>query len=240
MLQATIDYARRNNCDSLYLEVLPSKEVVLNWLPKFGFTVLVNASTRRGEAVMAKRLAASSDSIRLGPLGHNIAYGPKAVIVNSAHVIPIQPRFHSRLFPESERQHPLFPRTEACGNAIRKAYLSNANTRKLREGDTIVFIRTGGIARATAIGVVEETRASRNLEELVAFVGNRTVYSIDEIRELCEKRETLAILFRFDRSLAPPWTMSEMIRSKVLRKSPQSIQQVSREGTEWIRLQLAE
>lgn len=239
LLSAAIDYARRNGCKRTYLEVLPSKESLLHWLVEFGFVLIKDAVTQRGEHVVMKELVPPTESPQLSALEYNIAYGPGALRPEAVHLVPIQPQFHRRLFPTAEAQLPLFPRSEPCGNAIRKAYLCNAHTRTLEPGDAVIFIRTGGKSMATAVGVVESTQISREPHQIMAFVGNRTVYSFDEMIKLCQNRETLAIRFRLDRIITPSWSIIDLQSAGVLRSAPRSIQKVRERGTEWLRQQLA-
>lgn len=239
LLKAAIDYARRNLCERVYLEVLPCKEALLQWLMGFGFSIVKQSATCRGEHAIVKELAPSAASDQLSALEYNTAYGPGALRAEFIHLVPIRPQFHGRLFPEAEIQQRIFPRLEACGNSIRKAYLCHAKTRAILEGHALLFIRTRKNSSATAVGVAEATRVSRVPEEIMAFVGNRTVYSLDEMRRLCHEGNTLAILFRLDQVLTPPWPMSELQRSGVLTGNPQSIQRVRREAIEWIQQRLA-
>lgn len=238
LLSSAIDYARRNGCERTYLEVLPSKEPLLNWLVDFGFVLNKDLGTHRGEHVVVKELVPPTELAQLSALEFNIAFGPGALRPEKVHLVPIQPQFHRRLFPTAEAQLPLFPRSEPCGNAIRKAYLCNARTRTLESGDALIFIRTGGRSMATAVGVVESTRVSREPYQIMAFVGNRTVYSFGEMRGLCHNGETLAILFRLERILTPSWSIIDLQSAGVLRSAPRSIQKVREGGAEWIRQQL--
>ena len=239
LLKATIDYARLNSCKCVYVEVLPNKAWLLSWLTGFGFLRLQGATTVRDERVMAKNLAPPLDTKSLSPLEHNIAFGPGSLIVETVHIVPIKPHFASRLFPETEKQTPLFPRIDPCGNSIRKAYLCHAATRRVQPGDVLLFLRTGRNTAVTAVGVVEKCLISTIPEEIIAFVGNRTVYSASEIKELCQDGQTLSIRFRFDRALSPPWTKTWLHEAKVLSGTAQSIGQVREEGTNWVRHQLS-
>src|SRR5690606_6209594 len=54
LLKATIDYARRNRLGTLYLEVLPNKHGLIDWLEGFGFNRVPDGATSRGEQVYAK------------------------------------------------------------------------------------------------------------------------------------------------------------------------------------------
>ena len=145
--------------------------------------------------VMVKRFEPPAGADPKDPLDHHVTYGPRSVRVNRLFWVPIQARFHQRLLPDSDAQASLLG-NEACGNAIRKAYLCRAMIRGLAPGDTLAFMRTeaGSESHVTAVGVVEKTLVSRQPEELAAFVAGRTVYSLREIRDKCEAGEVLAVL----------------------------------------------
>ena len=236
LLRAVVDYAVERHYPVAYLTAWPHHEKLLGWLTSFGFEHL--AETDEGEIVMVKRFRpADPTAPPLAPLDHHVAYGPRALRVDRAFIVPIQDKFHGRLFPDSDDQGTLLD-NEACGNAIRKAYLCRSNSRLLRPGDTLIFVRTSiGEARATSVGVVEETRVSQHPEQLAAFVAGRTVYSYDEMVDLCE-REVLAIRFRLDRRIEPAWPASTLVRHKVMVKTPMSVTRVPEEGAAWVRAEL--
>lgn len=241
LLKGVIDFARRNKLDVVYLEASSDTGFLPAWLDGFGFSVLDGASTIRGEAVFVKALAPPPGVVQLGSLEHNIAYGPGALRIERAHLVPIRDGWHRRLLPEvpDERQA-LFPLPlEPCGNAIRKAYLCRANTRKVLPGDALLFLRTGaGPSHVTAIGVTESTLTSSAPEEIVRTVGGRTVYSVQEIQSMCRKGNLLCILFRLDRIVAPPWPANTVLSNGLVGGVPQSIAQVQSGGVEWLVRQL--
>lgn len=239
LLKATIDYARRNRLGTLYLEVLPNKHGLIDWLEGFGFNRVPDGATSRGEQVYAKSLIPEGDLV-LPALDHNIAYGPGSLRMQSPHFVPVQPRFHGRLFPEAESQRSLFTGQDACGNAIGKAYLSHSPIRRLQSGDTLLFVRTGGRSAVTVIGVIESTLISAEADSIISFVGNRTVYSMEEIERMCHHRPVLAIRFRLDRTNSPVWGLADLQAVGALLRPPQSIQRAREEGLQWIRERLDE
>lgn len=239
LLKAVVDHARRNHRDTLFVEVLPTVETLPGWLEEFGFMELPGAQTSRGENVFVKRLEPDTSAGFLSPLNHAIRYGPGALLVERAFLVPVQDRWHQRLLPEAEAQLSLTPLVEACGNAIRKAYLCRSNSRRLIPGDVVIFLRTGsGEAQATSAGVVESVCVSSDPNHLAGFVGTRTVYSMSEIESLCSGREVLAIRFRFDRVLPETWSASTLRSAGVMVNTPQSVTQVRSQGVSWIRTQL--
>jgi len=96
-------------------------------------------------------------------------------------LIPIQPEFHERLFPDYEkRQMKLTDYSEinAPGNAIKKAYLSYSRIKKMRAGDIILFYRSKDQKAVISLGIVDQKPFhTDDLELLLRFVGKRSVYS---------------------------------------------------------------
>jgi hypothetical protein len=121
-------------------------------------------------------------------------------------LVPIVPKYHDRLFPEykqdKQKQITLSEavggpkRLNIQGNAIKKAYISHARTKQIKEGDIVLFYRSDDESSITSIGVVEEVYFSQTKQDKITeIVGDRTVYSPDEIKDMCEK-PTLVILFK--------------------------------------------
>ena len=121
----------------------------------------------------------------------------------------------------------------AFGNALRKAYLSRGPIRRLQAGSCLLFYRTHDLQAVTCAGVVESTLVSRDAQAVARFVGQRTVYSFEQINEMCVS-EVLAILFRQDRLLESPISLAELRANRVVRGAPQSIMTVPREVVPWL------
>lgn len=142
-------------------------------------------------------------------------------------LIPIQPEFHERLFPDYEkRQMKLTDYSEinAPGNAIKKAYLSYSRIKKMRAGDIILFYRSKDQKAVISLGIVDQKPFhTDDLELLLRFVGKRSVYSHPELKTWTEK-PVFIILFRHhlnlpklldisflrDHSIPVPQTISEI------------------------------
>jgi hypothetical protein len=75
----------------------------------------------------------------------------------------------------------------------------------------------------------------------MAFVGRRTVYTPAEIERMCRSvKGVLAILFRQDRFIEPPWSLAELQAARVVTGWPQSTTKVPREGAQWVHDNLVE
>jgi hypothetical protein len=88
--------------------------------------------------------------------------------------------------------------------------------------------------------VCEDTLVSRDPAEIVAAVGRRTVYSLNEIRNLARRNDVLAVMFRQDRVLrSDPISLADLTGHGVLTSWPQAITQIRSEGAEWLAQRLA-
>lgn len=239
LLRACIEYTRAASRTTMYVEVLPGKADLLGWLYRFGFVVVDGADAPNGQVVLRKALKPPPGAELLDPLHHETTYGPGSIRLQRAHAVPIQNQWHHLLFPDADPQGDLFAGTDGCGNAIRKAYLSRAQTRQIAPGDALLFLRTGsGESAFSTVGVVEDTLVSNDPDEIVRFVGVRTVYSRIQIAEMCASGDVLAILFRHDRVIAQPISLSEALAAKVLKAAPQSAMTLSEEAVTWLRQRL--
>ena len=236
----------------MYVEVLAKHDGLVELLANFGFDD-TGERTIRGELVMVKSLRPGPGVEQLHALDHQVRYGPPAIAgTGKVFVIPIWPQWHAQLFPDAPaepqpviQQLELLPApelgTHPWGNALRKAYLSDGRIRQLAPGDTVLFYKSRGAGFVDAVGVVEETLRSTDAGEVLSFVGRRTVYTPDEIVTMCERvGGVLAVLFRQDRFVEPPWTLGELQANGVLTTWPQSITQVRERGLRWVHDQLAE
>lgn len=235
LLKAVFDHAEVNNYQHLYFTAFPKYENLIVFAESFGFIVSKSLNAR-GENIVYKYLTFSQNEIEsLSSFEAHIRFGPRKVFFhnNASFIIPIQPQYHRALFPELETQKLLFQIPKPCGNSIKKAYLCHSNTKQLKPGDNIFFYRSHDISGITAIGVVEESLRTSNVDEIARYVGTRTVYSYDDIENLCKKM-TLAIKFRFVKGLNQI-PLKELKKNEIIKGAPQSITKIPKERVQWIK-----
>lgn len=232
LLEAVIAHVRGVGADACFIEAAPKQEVLLAMLKEFGFFTLGPKPGGSGDIILGKVLNPEVDeSPPTDPLDFNRRYGPGRRLVSRAFMVPIRPGFHGMLFPAAEAQPSLFDST--YGNAVRKVYICHSAMKTLVPGDTLFFLRTRESQAVHAVGVVEGTLRTSNLADVLSFAGARTVYSVEQLREMC-KKELLAIKFRLDQVLERPVTRKDLRMLGVFEDSPQSIAQIrSEEGMKW-------
>ncbi len=234
LLKALFSYCNLNKFDSAWVTIFEKHEALISVLEQFGF-LLTEHKTQKNELVLLKRFVPTPEAdSSLSPLAFHIRFGPPALKSpeKPMAIIPIKPEFHRMLFPELESQQSIIG-PGPFGNAIRKAYLSNAPIRTITPGDVLLFYRSGDIRAVTTIGIAERVLVSKDPAEVNKFVGGRTVYSSEQVQDLT-RREVVAILFRQDRSLEEPISLQELVGAGVLRGAPQAICRTSPEVQEWL------
>lgn len=237
LLKAAFEHAFDNSYDFIYLEIFPHHDELIELLATFGFQILP-ARTKKGELVLAKMLKFSMHEYEtLDALDFHVRYGPRHLRVRDAFLVPIQPRFHEMLFPE-HAPPTLFAGASPYGNGILKAYLCKSNTRAIASGSALLFYESGGASHVRCVGVVEDSLVSADPEKIAQFVGQRTVYSMAEIRRMCTS-PVLALLFRQATGIARhPLSLLSMVRAGAVNGPPQSITRVKGGALPWIRGQL--
>ena len=195
LLKSIFRITARRSVQTLYVEVFAKHEPLVDLFESFGFRSSAH-STSRDELVLVKDLAYPKNPERHSPLEFHVLFGPPAIqTADRSFVVPIIPKWHRQLFPDSPEESPYSQMTlpgleiesenHPSGNALRKAYLCNSNTELLEPGDTLFFYRSHDLKAITTIGVVESTLRSASPQEIMTFVGRRTVYRPDEIVTMC-------------------------------------------------------
>lgn len=244
LLKAILMNMTTVDCASLYVEVLPSHPEVVDFLTAFGF-VATDHRSERDEYVVVKTMRPPPTAVQRSDLEYHIRYGPPALLCRQQiFVVPIEPRWHDQLFPEQAAlqqtaQLSLFGPAEQMihpwGNALRKAYLCNSPTNKVQQGDVLIFYRSQD-GYISAVGIVEDVMRSTHADEVMQFVGRRTVYSASEITAMARRgRGVLAIRFRQDRFLDPALTLADLKMAGALRSWPQSITRLPERAVAWMR-----
>jgi ribosomal protein S18 acetylase RimI-like enzyme len=226
LLKIAFEYCSRNNLTTTYLTTYPKKEYLRILLEDFGFKKI--DETSQGELIYAKDFMAPTSLGEMHPLDYCKELFPYFYEGNRVNkfMVPIRPEYHDRLFPDVPlRQTSIdeFKEMVIEQNTIKKAYICNSKITMIKPGDILLFYRSRKEQGITGLAVVESTlRHPSSVDELIAFIGPRSVYSPDELKILFE-RDALAILFRYIGQL-PSYVPSEKLKKlNVFKHPPQSI-----------------
>jgi rRNA-processing protein FCF1 len=234
-IKFAVEYCIKNDLNEIYLtHFTQPDDYLVDLITEYGFVKV--ATNRRGEDVFIKELLADNRKIELlHPIEISKRFYPcfyDGTEVNK-FVVPILPEFHERLFTEYKtRQTRIFEHVGGFiveGNTIKKAYLCHSRITKVSPGDLLLFYRSRDRSEITSLGVVEKAfRSLQDKDEIMRYVGKRTVYSVDEIEDMARK-PTIVILFTWHFHLPNPLKLKELRGIGVLTGAPRSIIQISHE-----------
>ena len=241
LMRSAYDFARENNLKWIYLTAFEEKQpYLLAFLEDLGFDRL---EEKKGgnELIYTKPVGRHGELPDLpDPAEYLWRYGPFAFKREAAnpYLVPIKPEFHRVLFPDAEREADLFPGELYFGNVLRKAYLCNANLRKIVPGDLLFFYQSEGTADVQVVGAVEQVYVSADPGKIAGYVGKRTVYTFAQIEELAAK-EVLVLLFMTIKVKGATLPLEAMKHRGVVKTHPQTIQSLPKEHLPWLLTQLS-
>jgi hypothetical protein len=211
LLKMAFQYCIDNHIFEIYLtHFRKENDGLIHLIENYGFES-VGFLKKNNEEVFVKKFIPTEKELL--PVEISKKYYPsfKDAQKIKKFLIPIQPEFHDRLFPDYEnRQMKLTDYSEinAPGNAIKKAYLSHSPIKKMNAGDVVLFYRSRDKKAVISLGVVDQKPFhTDDLELLLRSVGKRSVYSHPELKKWTEK-PVFVILFRHHLNLPKPLDIS--------------------------------
>jgi len=135
LISISVREAIQHGLEEIYLtHRIRENDYLVQLISKYGFAKASKESD--GEGIFVKRLTPGPgddpESLEVNIRFYPSFYAGEDV---KQFLVPIKPEFHSRLFPTYEKRHPKLAEFSGQflseGNAIKKAYLSHANTQYL-------------------------------------------------------------------------------------------------------------
>ena len=241
LMRSSYDFARENGLKWIYLTAFEEKQPhLLAFLEDLGYERLGEMKDGK-ELIYTKPVGHHGELPDISDPGEYLRrYGPFEFkrAVATPYLVPIKPEFPRVLFPDAEHEVDLFPGELYFGNVLRKAYLCNANLRKIMPGDLLFFYQSEGSADVQVVGAVEQVHVSRDPGEIAGYVGKRTVYSLAQIEDLSSK-EVLVLLFMTIKAKGSPLSLDVMRDRGVVKAHPQTIQSLPKEHLPWLLTQLS-
>ena len=230
-IKISATFAINNNTDELYLtHFTKPDDYLVELVENFGF---YKVAEKKGEDIFTKKLV--PDEKTKEPLGISRKFYPSFYDGEGVEkfVVPIRPVYHNRLFTDYQPRQTTLPEFEGEliieGNTIKKAYLSHSRIIKMTEGDILLFYRSVDERMITSLGVIEKVYHNlRSPDEIIRYVGKRSVYTKKEIEEIA-KKPTKVILFRQHFHLKSPLALDYLRTNNILSGAPQSIVRIPHE-----------
>ncbi|AFV24505.1 hypothetical protein Mpsy_2301 [Methanolobus psychrophilus R15] len=244
-IKLAVNYARDNDLKELYLthHVLNDVDYLVELIDSYGFQKKA-VLNQTGEAVFIKKLEVSDEPIsNLNPADISKKFYPTYYDGESVNkfIIPIQSQWHERLFTDYNRtrmgekikkgRQPTLVEFVGQfvieGNTIKKSYICHALSKKIKEGDILLFYRSGDEKAITSLGVIEKVfKGKHTPDEIAQIVGKKSVYLKDEIANLAQK-STLIILFTFHFHLPNQLEYTNLEEWGILKGPPQRLMEIS-------------
>lgn len=239
LISIAIREAIEQGISKVYLtHYVKEEDYLVELIDSYGFE---HASEKPdGEGIFQKRLrpphGSNPDPLKVATQYYPSFYEGRDV---DKFIVPIQPRYHNKLFTSYEKRQPGLNEFDGVfrseGNAIRKAYLSNAKTRQIDPGDLLLFYRSSDHQELTSLGVCQEVEYGlTDPDEISRIVGKRSVFSESEIEEISEAPTTV-LLFSWHFDLSNPLSYDLLRENDVLAGPPQVMQRVDEQGYTYIR-----
>lgn len=193
------------------------------------------------ESVFVKRLTPGPNHDP-GPMETHLRFYPSLYDGNQVDtfLIPIQPDYHGKLFTSYGKRQPKIQEFSgeflSEGNAIKKAYLTKSNTRKIEAADILLFYRSKDHMEITTLGVCEQVIYDiSDAKEVSEIVGKRSVFAEDEIEQLIGDSAVTVILFKRHFNLENPIHYHNLRERGILSGPPQAIQEIDEDGYRYVR-----
>jgi predicted nucleic acid-binding protein/GNAT superfamily N-acetyltransferase len=203
LLFSAFKYASEKRLNWVYLHTHGKEhKLLISLCEDYGFSI---CGKYKGDDVLLKPMDALDKKIPA--LEYAIQYYPNFLRTDQIQyfIVPIKGNFHNDLFADScEIADSLFKDDptmySSSMNTIKKAYISHSNIKTIKPGDVLLFYRSGDRQNIEVVGIAEKIVRTDEFENVLALVTKRTVYTIQEIKNIVEK-ECLVILFRVQQYL---------------------------------------
>lgn len=232
LIKLAIELSVNNSLPEIYLtHFTKDKDNLVDLITEFGYNYVGKLDKNNEDVYLKKILINKNEIIGLSPVEISKNFYPNFYDGQKVkkHIIPIQPKYHQKLFTDYRRQSTLnkyFKKFIVEGNTIKKAYLCHAASKKLEVGDILLFYRSKDKKAITTLGVIESVYYDcTDRDHVISIVGKRTVYSLKEIEKIVKKPTTI-ILFNFHFHLKKPIGSTFLIGEDILKGPPQSIMQI--------------
>lgn len=241
-LKIIFDNAKDNNVEEIYVTIFKNSQDklrLIELLVEWGF--VYHGLKSRKEEVYVRKFTKMANT----PVNRAEPKKTYPFISQSAnfYMIPILPKFHTDLFPDSilrGEKPEEFDDMAPHRNAISKCYITSSPLKNLKSGDAIVFYRTGGHYKgvATTIGLVENVIVNIPSEDaLIELTSKKTVFDEKELREYYKSRQSWSASYRpfiinflYVGTLKPRPNLDKLIKLNIIDKAPRGVVMIKKES----------
>lgn len=251
LLKMAFEYAKLKNKTKLYLThfTIGTNDKLVSLIETYGFYFLIKK--RNNEDVYFKEIKPSS-IIKIKTIekakDSNQKFFPSFYDgeLVSKYIIPIQPAFFERLFPDFQKvensegtQLSLDlninkdTKYTSEGFSIQKAYICNSNVHTMKENDVVLFYRTDDYKSILTLGTIEKVYYNLNdADEIYKLIKRRTVYTVEEIKEKCERKKApVVILFKHNLNFNNEVKYDFLLSENIVKGTIQTIREIKEDDS---------
>lgn len=218
-LKIIFDNALKNRVDEIYVTAYDKraeqKRLIL-LLEQWGFGYW---GRKGNESVFVRNFSPSFD------INHIAQSYPYLALNQNIFIVPIYPSYHTELFPDSilKTESPAeFVEDFPHRNCISKIYVSRALPPYPRQGDILIFYRTGGYYKSvvSTIGVVLELKNDFSTEEdFLQYCKKATVFPLADLHAMWNysTQKPFTVKFLYTYSFPIRINMKRLIELHILR-----------------------
>lgn len=222
-IKIIVKEALKNKVSEIYATVFEKQEALIKLFFEYGFSQKTTQLTEKADGSFEKEL------VLVKSMNDN-TYPNFDWSNRNTFIVPIQQKYHEKLFPESEMSTQLsfedFQGVNTYSNTIKKAYICKAQTQQIESGDILLFYASENKRSITTIGIVDNVFSKfATSEDMYNMAIKRTVYSLEKIKANFTSNSKL-ILFKYYQTLKEPIPYNSLIENKLLKNAPISIVKV--------------
>lgn len=240
LVDIAIREAIHHGLEEIYLtHYIKEDDHLVQLIADYGFEK--KSRKANGEAVFVKRLTPGPRD-NPDPAGTHYRFYPSFYDGEKVDkfLVPVQPEYHNKLFTSYQKRQSKLQEYDgefiSEGNAIKKAYLTGANTKKIAPEDILLFYRSHDHKEITTIGVCEQVEYDvSDVGTASEIIGKRSVFSNREIAEQIGDSSITIILFKRHFNLENPIHYHNLRERGILAGPPQIIQEIDDEGYKYVR-----
>lgn len=226
-IKIIVENAIKEKVEEIYVTVFPKYNFLIDLFKEYGFKYYTYKQTPD------KRKESSKEYVLVKSMKDKESYPFVNIEKRKVFIVPIQPIYHRLFFPEAIKnlQYSIndYEGINTESNAIRKAYISNSNIKKIQSGDVLLFYASQKEKAITCAGIVDTVFSDfKKSEEIVNLVRKRTAYSERELQNNVDLN-SLVIMFKHYMTFNKEIAYKELRKWNIINGAIQSITEIDGE-----------
>ena len=231
-IKIMVNEAIQKNVDEIYVTTFEKQESLIYLLKQYGFELFTYKNTTKSDDTEEK------EAIYVKNMKDKSQYPYVQLKDQRIFIFPVIPKYHKLLFEDAEREYQISiddtQGKNTSANAIKKAFISNANRKKIKSGDIILFYASHDKKAITTLGIVETTwNEFESQEEIFNIVRKRTAYDEEELKQVA-RLDSLVIMFKHYITFKNPITYEFLYNNGIVNGYIQAPISIEKEDLEKI------